>query len=81
MYRLSVSSALILAASLALADVPTSQLFKAEGHGRKVDGYFPDDDLRRITAIHDVRTPHVSWASPLAGGPVRILAIAAKTDG
>ena len=81
MRRLSITWVLILAASIALADVPASQLFKAEGHGRKCDGYFPDDDPRRITAVHDIPTPHISWASPLAGGPVRILAIAAKTDG
>ncbi|MFO7975552.1 MAG: hypothetical protein R6V12_13050, partial [Candidatus Hydrogenedentota bacterium] len=81
MYRKSMCWALILAAGVAVADLPVSQLFKAEGHGRKADGYFPDDDLRRITALHDIHTPHVSWASPLAGGPLRILAVAAKTNG
>ena len=81
MRRMFTCWSLLLAATVAIADVPASQLFSAEGHGRKVDGYFPDDDVRRITALHDVHTPHLSWATPLAGGPVRVLAIAAKSDG
>ena len=81
MFRSLVCLIVGVALCAVVAAAPVSQLFRAEGHGRKADGYFPDDDIRRITAVHDVETPHVVWARPLAGGPVRVLAIAAKTDG
>jgi Beta-galactosidase/Beta-galactosidase trimerisation domain len=68
-------------ACAAWGEEATSRMFNTEGHGRKADGYFPDDDPRRITALHDVETPHIVWAKPLAGGPVNVLALAPKTNG
>ncbi len=73
--------ALGAAASAAGADGPPSRAFRAEGHGRRVYYYFPDDEVRRVTALHDVVTPHIAWARPLRGGPVRVLAIAHKSQG
>lgn len=58
-----------------------SQIFRAEGHGRRVYYYFPDDEIRRITALDDVVTPHITWIKPIRGGPVRVLAIAHKSQG
>ncbi len=58
-----------------------SRLFKPEGHGAATTYLFPDDEVRRITAVGDVVTPHVVWAKPLRGGAVRVLAIAHKSQG
>lgn len=58
-----------------------SRLFKLEGHGRASTYLFPDDEVRRITALHDVVTPHIPWAKPMRGGAVRVLAIAQKSQG
>ncbi len=62
-------------------ELPPSRSFRAEGHGRRIYYYFPDDEVRRITALHDVVTPHIAWARPLKGGTVRVLAIAHKSQG
>ena len=63
------------------AQLPPSRLFKPEGHGGGGHYYFPDDEIRRVTALDDVVTPHVDWGVPLAGGPIRVLALAQKEQG
>ena len=72
---------LLLVAGLTEAQQPASRLFKPEGHGKAGVYYFPDDEVRRIRALDDVVTPHLEWAVPLAGGPIRVLAIAHKAQG
>ncbi|MCX5759518.1 MAG: beta-galactosidase, partial [Candidatus Hydrogenedentes bacterium] len=71
----------LLDTQVALAVEPPSRLFTPEGHGRRGDGYFPDDDVRLITALSDVVTPHIEWAKPIQGGTVRVLAVSHKVDG
>ena len=63
------------------ATEPVSDLFKTFGHGGRAGYLAPDDDVRRVTALSDVTTPHVVFAKPLAGGPLRVLAIAHKSLG
>ncbi len=67
-------------ANVAAAE-PVSDLFKTFGHGNRAGYLSPDDDIRRLTAIPDVETPHIVLASPIAGGPLRVLAIAHKSLG
>jgi hypothetical protein len=64
-----------------LAETVPSRLFRGEGHGCATTYYYPDDDIRRITAVHDVLTPHIAWARPFHGGPLRVLAIAHRCQG
>ena len=64
-----------------LAAEPPSGLFKTYGHGGRAGYMAPDDDVRRVTTIGDVETPHVAFARPLDGGPLRVLAIAHKQEG
>jgi len=59
----------------------TSDVFKTYGHGKRAGYLAPDDDVRRITALPDVTTPHIEFAKPLSGGPLRVLAIAQKSLG
>lgn len=63
------------------AQLPMSRIFKPEGHGGGGTYMFPDDDVRRVTALDDVVTPHLKWGKPLLGGPVRVLALAHKEQG
>ncbi len=77
---LSVAVACWMSPSV-LSDGVPSRIFRAEGHGRRTSYYFPDDEVRRITALHDVVTPHIAWARPIRGGTVRVLAIAHKSQG
>ncbi|MCP4641790.1 MAG: hypothetical protein GY851_15210 [bacterium] len=78
----TVGLGLVLALACATwASPPGSRMFRNEGHGARAAYMSPDDDLRRITAFDDVVTPHIEWARPLAGGPVRVLAIAPQTLG
>lgn len=79
-YTLMLLAALLAADAVQAETVP-SRVFTVEGHGRRGDGYFPDDDPRRITAVHDVETPHIAWEGRFAGGPLRVLAISHKIDG
>ena len=65
---------------LVLAD-PPSPLFLGTGPFGSTDGYSPDDELSRITASHEVVTPHLSWGRPWAAGSLRVLAIAHKKAG
>ena len=78
----AMAAALIcsLSTPVAARDVP-SRLFRLEGHGKANFYMYPDDELRRLTAFDDVVTPHIDWARPLQGGPVRVLAIAHKECG
>ncbi|MBN1347743.1 MAG: beta-galactosidase trimerization domain-containing protein [Phycisphaerae bacterium] len=76
----SVVCACLTLSSAAAQEVP-SRMFKAEGHGVASAYLFADDEVRRLTALHDVVTPHVRWAKPLLGGPVRVLAVAHKSQG
>jgi hypothetical protein len=71
---------LLLSMTAHAQDVP-SRVFRLEGHGKANFYFYPDDELRRLTAFDDVVTPHIDWARPLHGGPVRVLAIAHKGQG
>jgi hypothetical protein len=71
---------LLLSMTAHAQDVP-SRVFRLEGHGKVNFYFYPDDELRRLTAFDDVVTPHIDWARPLHGGPVRVLAIAHKEQG
>lgn len=73
--------ALGVTAGVMAVEAPPSRAFRAEGHGRRVYYYFPDDEVRRVTALHDVVTPHIEWLKPLRGGTVRVLAVAHKSQG
>ena len=57
----------LLAGQVCSQQVP-SRLFKPEGHGKAGVYYFPDDQVRRLTALHDVVMPHIVWAKPLYSG-------------
>ena len=72
--------AILLSTAATAQDVP-SRVFRLEGHGKANYYFYPDDELRRLTAFDDVVTPHIDWAVPLDGGPVRVLAIAQKEQG
>jgi hypothetical protein len=74
-------SGLFSVLSTGLAQLSPSRNFKPEGHGGTGTYYFPDDDIRRVTAVPDVVTPHIDWGVPLAGGPLRVLALAHKEQG
>ena len=76
----SVAGIFLIGSNLLGQPVP-SRIFDREGHGRYANYYFPDDDERRVTALHDVVTPHIVWAKPLRGGSLRVLAIAHKSMG
>ena len=65
---------------LILAD-PPSQMFLGTGPFGSTDGYSPDDERSRVTASHEVVTPHLTWGRPWAAGSLRVLAIAHKEAG
>ena len=77
LYIVIVFICISFSAALAVESV-TPRLFIGEGHCRS---YFPDDEVRRITALEDVVTPHIAWADSFSTGPVRVLALAHKSFG
>ena len=72
---------------VALVNVPVrseevrTRMFSLDGHGLASTWFYPDDEIRRVTAVPDVVTPHIVWARQWHGGPVRVLALAYKSDG
>ena len=76
-----VCVALFAVARTGQAKEPPGDLFKTFGHGGRAGYQASDDDIRRVTALADVTTPHIVFAKPLAGGPLRVLAIAHKSLG
>ena len=79
-YRCLLVTCVLFTSAVHAREVP-SRMFALDGHGRAATYYYPDDDPRRLTALQDVVTPHITWAKPLHGGPVRVLAIAHKVHG
>ena len=82
MRQLLTTVLVILLASAGLsAQEPLSRIFKLEGHGLANHYYWPDDEVRRITAVPGAVTPHIEWLSPADIAPVRVLAIAHQMAG
>ena len=75
--RILLSSIVVMtAAGISLGDTSASRMFRNEGHGGRAGYLAPDDDVRRVTALHDVVTPHITWAPRSTGDALRVLAIA-----